>query len=240
MAQFHVFERNLYQMPQRQPLANGILDQRLVSWGPQAAAWRLSHPSAANREPRTRRASARRARGSWQTAAATTVRDALLALPPTPAHRRSSRIHPPGAPHLPHRLLQEHHRDSAVRLQDVRPRDGPRGRAAPAPSPPAQPPDRRAPRLLPGCGGWPDLSLSNPQVNGKRSALKKLQERCKRFKLCPFCGAEQGIVKRAGTSMKIVHDKYSKHAELLARAPPSPRRRRFAHPAARAGRRRRL
>ena len=74
VAQFHVFERNLYQMPQRQPLANGILDQRLVSWGPQAAAWRLSHPSAANREPRTRRASARRARGSWQTAAATTVR----------------------------------------------------------------------------------------------------------------------------------------------------------------------
>ena len=54
-------------------------------------------------------------------------------------------------------------------------------------------------------------------MNGKRSALKKLQERCKRFKLCPFCGAEQGIVKRAGTSMKIVHDKYSKHAELLAR-----------------------
>ena len=30
VAEFHVFERNLYQMPQRAPLANGILDPRLV------------------------------------------------------------------------------------------------------------------------------------------------------------------------------------------------------------------
>jgi hypothetical protein len=75
-------------------------------------------------------------------------------------------------------------------------------------------------------------------VNGKRSALKKLQERCKRFKLCPFCGAEQGIVKRAGTSMKIVHDKYSKHAELLARTPPVRLDLAVAHPPS--ARRRRL
>ena len=31
VAEFHVFERNLYQLPQRQPLKNGILDQRLAS-----------------------------------------------------------------------------------------------------------------------------------------------------------------------------------------------------------------
>ena len=30
VAEFHVFERNLYQMPQRAPLANGSLDPRLV------------------------------------------------------------------------------------------------------------------------------------------------------------------------------------------------------------------
>ncbi len=30
VAEFHVFERNLYQMPQRAPLKNGILDPRLV------------------------------------------------------------------------------------------------------------------------------------------------------------------------------------------------------------------
>lgn len=30
VAEFHAFERNLYQMPQRVPMKNGILDQRLV------------------------------------------------------------------------------------------------------------------------------------------------------------------------------------------------------------------
>jgi len=30
------------------------------------------------------------------------------------------------------------------------------------------------------------------QVNTRRALFKKLQERCKRFKMCPFCGAAQG------------------------------------------------
>jgi hypothetical protein len=30
VAEFNVFERNLYQMPQRAPLRNGILDTRMV------------------------------------------------------------------------------------------------------------------------------------------------------------------------------------------------------------------
>ena len=30
VAEFHVFERNLYQMPARVPMRNGILDPRLV------------------------------------------------------------------------------------------------------------------------------------------------------------------------------------------------------------------
>jgi hypothetical protein len=28
-SEFHVYERNLYEMPQRQPLTNGVLDRRL-------------------------------------------------------------------------------------------------------------------------------------------------------------------------------------------------------------------
>ena len=35
---FHVFERNLYQMPQRIPLANGILDTRMVRCAPLASS----------------------------------------------------------------------------------------------------------------------------------------------------------------------------------------------------------
>jgi len=51
VAEFHVFERNLYQMPQRAPLANGILDPRLVrtqaartlAVAPPAAAVHMPH-----------------------------------------------------------------------------------------------------------------------------------------------------------------------------------------------------
>ena len=44
VAEFHVFERNLYQMPQRAPLANGILDLRLVRapFQPRLACWAAS------------------------------------------------------------------------------------------------------------------------------------------------------------------------------------------------------
>ena len=45
VAEFHVFERNLYQMPQRAPLANGILDPRLV----RTPAGRSPRASAASR-----------------------------------------------------------------------------------------------------------------------------------------------------------------------------------------------
>lgn len=54
MAEFHVFERNLYQMPQRQPLTNGILDQRLARQESAAAQPR----SRQRRGRRTRRGSA--------------------------------------------------------------------------------------------------------------------------------------------------------------------------------------
>ena len=35
-SEFHVFERNLYEMPQRKPLQNGVLDRRLVRARPGA------------------------------------------------------------------------------------------------------------------------------------------------------------------------------------------------------------
>ena len=37
VAEFHVFERTLYQMPARAPMKNGILDPRLVRKAPPAA-----------------------------------------------------------------------------------------------------------------------------------------------------------------------------------------------------------
>lgn len=59
--------------------------------------------------------------------------------------------------------------------------------------------------------------LRNPrtEVNARRALFKRLLERCKRYKACPFCGAPQGVVKRAGSSLKLLHDKYSKNAEAL-------------------------
>ena len=77
VAEFHVFERNLYQMPQRAPLANGILDPRLVRTPrcvlPPAVAVHRDSPPPSRARP-TRKASVRRARASSRTAAAITVR----------------------------------------------------------------------------------------------------------------------------------------------------------------------
>ena len=82
VAEFHVFERNLYQMPQRAPLRNGILDTRLVRRrrrrraASRALLALTQHCGCRppNRAPLTRRASARRARANLRTVAATTVR----------------------------------------------------------------------------------------------------------------------------------------------------------------------
>ena len=74
VAEFHVFERNLYQMPQRTPLRNGILDPRLARHRRRGPVVHVLMPVCTRRVRRTRRASARRAKGSWRTAAATMVR----------------------------------------------------------------------------------------------------------------------------------------------------------------------
>ena len=57
----------------------------------------------------------------------------------------------------------------------------------------------------------------NPRLEivPKRALSKKLAEKCKRCRVCYHCGAANGVVKRAGQSLKIVHEKYSKNPDLM-------------------------
>lgn len=59
------------------------------------------------------------------------------------------------------------------------------------------------------------LRNPNTELNTRRALFKRLQERCKRFKGCPFCAAPQGIVKRVGSSLKVLHEKYAKNPDVL-------------------------
>ncbi|KAG1663389.1 hypothetical protein FOA52_011666 [Chlamydomonas sp. UWO 241] len=42
-----------------------------------------------------------------------------------------------------------------------------------------------------------------------------VNERCKRQRVCPYCGAYNGTVKKTTGALKIIHDKYAKNASLL-------------------------
>ena len=57
----------------------------------------------------------------------------------------------------------------------------------------------------------------NPRLEivPRRALSKKLSEKCKRCRACYYCGAANGVVKRAGASLKIVHEKYSKNPDLM-------------------------
>mgnify|MGYP001292403833 CR=1 FL=1 len=57
----------------------------------------------------------------------------------------------------------------------------------------------------------------NPRLEivPRRALSKKLSEKCKRCRTCYYCGAANGVVKRAGASLKIVHEKYSKNPDLM-------------------------
>jgi DNA-directed RNA polymerase III subunit RPC1 len=57
----------------------------------------------------------------------------------------------------------------------------------------------------------------NPRLENvpRRALSKKMADRCKRCRTCYYCGAANGVVKRAGQSLKIVHEKYSKNPELM-------------------------
>jgi len=53
------------------------------------------------------------------------------------------------------------------------------------------------------------------EINQRRALNKKFADKCKRCRLCPHCGDYNGAVKRAGQTLKIVHEKYSKNPALL-------------------------
>ncbi|PSC73949.1 DNA-directed RNA polymerase III subunit rpc1-like isoform X2 [Micractinium conductrix] len=48
----------------------------------------------------------------------------------------------------------------------------------------------------------------------REAVFKRLLDRCKRVRQCPRCGVDNGVVKKAPSSLKIVHDPYSKNARL--------------------------
>ncbi len=48
----------------------------------------------------------------------------------------------------------------------------------------------------------------------REGVFKRLLDRCKRVRLCPHCGADNGVVKKATGSLKIVHDPYAKNKDL--------------------------
>jgi len=53
------------------------------------------------------------------------------------------------------------------------------------------------------------------EITQRRALYKKLAEKCKRCRTCPHCGDYNGVTKRAGQTLKIVHEKYSKNPKLL-------------------------
>eukprot|EP00898_Chlorokybus_atmophyticus_P005611 jgi/Chlat1/6050/Chrsp4S06335 len=54
--------------------------------------------------------------------------------------------------------------------------------------------------------------VRNPRLETlqRRALFKKLADRCKRTRQCHYCADGQGVVKKAGSTLKIVHDKYAK------------------------------
>ncbi len=49
----------------------------------------------------------------------------------------------------------------------------------------------------------------------REGLFRKVNERCKRQRVCPYCGAFNGTVKKTTGALKIIHEKYSKNASLL-------------------------
>ncbi|KAL4425069.1 hypothetical protein ABPG77_010383 [Micractinium sp. CCAP 211/92] len=59
--------------------------------------------------------------------------------------------------------------------------------------------------------------LRNPKIERtqREGVFKRLLDRCKRVRQCPRCGSDNGVVKKATGSLKIVHDPYSKNVKLF-------------------------
>ena len=154
---FHVFERNLYQMPQRVPLTNGILDLRMGTTDKKGAI-------------------------------CTTCKGKLI---DCAGHFGYIKLEMPVF-HIGYfkniiAILQQVCKTcSKVMLS----------------------PDDKVQYLK---------RFRNPRLEivPKRALSKKLAEKCKRCRTCFYCGAANGVVKRAGQSLKIVHEKYSKNPDLM-------------------------
>jgi DNA-directed RNA polymerase beta' subunit len=48
----------------------------------------------------------------------------------------------------------------------------------------------------------------------REATFRRMLDRCKRARVCPRCGDDNGVVKKAPGSLKVVHDPYVKNAEL--------------------------
>ena len=154
---FHVFERNLYQMPQRVPLPNGILDPRMGTTDKKGAE-------------------------------CATCKGKLI---DCAGHFGYVKLEMPVF-HI------GYFKNIIAILQQV----------CKTCSRVMLPPEEKEQYLK---------RFRNPRLEivPRRALSKKIAERCKRCRLCYSCGAANGVVKRAGASLKIVHEKYSKNADLM-------------------------
>jgi DNA-directed RNA polymerase III subunit RPC1 len=154
---FHVCERNLYQMPQRTPMPNGILDPRMGTTdkrGGECATCRGSMVDCAGHFGYIKLELPVFHIGYFKN-----IISILQCV-----CKKCSRV-----------LMNDD--DAAVYLKRY-----------------------RSPKL---------------EINQRRALNKKFADKCKRCRLCPHCGDYNGSVKRAGQTLKIVHEKYSKNPALL-------------------------
>eukprot|EP00850_Spirogloea_muscicola_P023482 SM000360S13676 [mRNA] locus=s360:20430:29808:- [translate_table: standard] len=169
-AEFHVYERNLYQMPQRQPLANGILDKRLV----------LSRTTLLESRWGT----------SDKRGECATCHGKLT---DCPGHFGYIRLALP--------VYHIGYFKNVISIMQCICKTCSR-------------------LLLPEVERRQFLRRSrNPRIEvlQRRVLLKKVIDRCKRTRFCHHCGDANGVVKKAGSTLKIIHDKYQKNYELKER-----------------------
>ncbi|XP_024535104.1 DNA-directed RNA polymerase III subunit 1 [Selaginella moellendorffii] len=59
--------------------------------------------------------------------------------------------------------------------------------------------------------------MQNPrsEILRKKEYLKKINDLCKKVRACPRCGDINGVVKKLGSTLKIIHDKYAKNYEAF-------------------------
>ncbi|KDD75278.1 domain 1 of RNA polymerase Rpb1, partial [Helicosporidium sp. ATCC 50920] len=50
------------------------------------------------------------------------------------------------------------------------------------------------------------LASTRMERTAREAAFRRVLERCKRTRACPYCGADNGVVKKAPGSLKILHD----------------------------------